>query len=154
MATWAELETVAPDLAAEGYGLLHARGHGEVLLATIRGEGLPRISAISVAIVDGRLYAFIIIKSAKLLDLERDGRYAMHTHVDEAAPSEFAMRGRASVVADEARRAAVAADWSFEVDDDYRLFEFSIEAALLGVRDTADEWPPRYRSWRSADAPG
>ena len=154
MATWAELETAAPDLAAEGHRLLHARGHGEVLLATIRGEGLPRISAISVAIVDGRLYAFIIIKSAKLLDLERDGRYAMHTHVDEAAPSEFAIRGRAVVIADPARRAAVAADWSFEVDDDYRLFEFSIVAALLGVRDTADEWPPRYLSWRSADAPG
>jgi pyridoxamine 5'-phosphate oxidase-like protein len=154
MATWAELETAAPDLAAEGYRLLHARGHGEVLLATIRGEGLPRISAISVAIVDGRLYAFIIIKSAKLLDLARDGRYAMHTHVDEAAPSEFAIRGHATVVLDKARRAAVAAGWTFEVDDDYRLFEFSIDAALLGIRNTADEWPPRYTSWRSPDAAG
>jgi hypothetical protein len=151
MATWADLETAAPELAAAGHRLLHARGHGEALLATIRGDGLPRISGISLAIVDGRIYAFIIIKSAKLLDLERDGRYAMHAHVDEAAPNEFAIRGRASAVADDARRAAVAADWSFEVDDDYRLFEFSIEAALLGVRETADEWPPRYLSWRSAD---
>jgi hypothetical protein len=59
------------------------------------------------------------------------------------------LRGRARLVEDPAERATVAAGWAFEVDDAYILFEFSIEAALLGARATADEWPPRYTSWSS-----
>ena len=40
--------------------------------------------------------------------------------------------------------------WSFEPDETYDLFEFSIESALLGIRDGPDEWPPRYTSWAAA----
>ncbi len=144
--TWAELEAAAPDLAAAGRRLLYRGGHGQALLATVRGAELPRIHPITVGIVDGRLYAFIL-RSAKRLDLELDGRYALHTHLDPLAPSEFALRGRAELVEAEPTRSGVASDWSFEVDDSYRLFEFSIESALLGVRDGPDEWPPRYASW-------
>jgi hypothetical protein len=53
------------------------------------------------------------------------------------------------VVDDPARRAAAAAVWFFTVDDGYRLFELDVEHALLGERATADDWPPRYRSWRA-----
>jgi hypothetical protein len=147
MVSWAGLEAAAPAIAAEGRRLIYSRGDGEALLATVRGDDPPRIHPVNVAIVGGRLYAFIIVGSAKLRDLERDGRYALHTHVDPAAPSEFAVRGRAQVVDDEARRAEVAAGWSFDVDDSYRLFEFSIDTAILGSRSSPDEWPPRYASW-------
>jgi len=41
----------------------------------------------------------------------------------------------------------VGGNWYFEVDDTYELFEFSIEAVILGERDNSDEWPPRYTSW-------
>jgi hypothetical protein len=44
--------------------------------------------------------------------------------------------------------AAVSA-WYFEVDDETTLFEFSIESALLGERRDAEEWPPRYSSWKA-----
>jgi Pyridoxamine 5'-phosphate oxidase len=153
MVTWATFEAAAPDLAADGRRLIHARGDGEALLATVRGDDPPRIHPVNVEIVDGRLYAFIIARSAKLHDLERDGRYALHTHVDPAAPSEFAVRGRAHPVEVPDVRSAVAAVWSFDADDGYRLFEFSIESALGGTRDSADDWPPRYVSWSSASAP-
>jgi dipeptidyl aminopeptidase/acylaminoacyl peptidase len=146
MVTWADFEAAAPDLAAAGRRLLYRGGEGEALLATVRGDGPPQIHPVSVAIVGEGLYAFIL-PSAKRVDLERDGRYALHTHQDPAAPSEFAVRGRAQLVEGDAERSAVAAGWSFEVDDTYRLFEFSIEAALLGVRDGPDEWPPRYSTW-------
>ncbi len=148
MASWAELAAAAPDIAAEGRRLILARGDGEALLATVRGDGLPRLHPVNVAIVDGRLYAFIIARSPKRLDLELDGRYAMHTHQDPAAPSEVALRGRARLVDDAAERAGVAAGWAFEVDDEYTLFEFDVEIALLGARPTADDWPPRYSSWK------
>ena len=146
MVSWAELEAAAPDLAAAGRALLYRAGHGQALLATVRQEGLPRIHPITVGIVGGRLYAFIL-RSAKRLDLEIDARYALHTHLDPLAPSEFALRGRAQPIDDQTVRSTVAADWSFTVDETYRLFEFSIASALLGIRDSPDEWPPRYTSW-------
>ncbi|TMD30536.1 MAG: pyridoxamine 5'-phosphate oxidase family protein [Chloroflexi bacterium] len=148
MVSWAEFAAAAPDMAAQGRRLIHPRDHGEAFLATVRGEGALRIHPISVGIVDDGLFAFIIKKSAKHADLMTDGRYALHSHVDPAAPSEFSVRGRAELASRETRD-AVAPGWSFDVDDDYDLFEFGVEHAVLGVRDDPDEWPPRYTSWAS-----
>jgi len=144
--TWATLEAGAPDLTAEGRRLIYRTGGGEVLLATVRADEPPRIHPITVDILDGQLYAFIL-SGPKRLDLERDGRYAMHAHQDPAAPSEFSIRGRARLVTDPAIRGPVASVWSFDVDDGYALFAFDIESAILGRR-AADEWPPRYESWK------
>ncbi|MGD0409741.1 MAG: pyridoxamine 5'-phosphate oxidase family protein [Candidatus Limnocylindrales bacterium] len=152
MATWAEFEAASPELAAAGRRLIYRTETGEALLATVRGDDPPRIHPIWVGIVDGSLYAFIL-SSAKRTDLNRDSRYAMHAHLDPAAPSEFSVRGRAQLIEDAAVRSAVAAQWYFEADDSYQLFEFFIEAAVLGTRKDADEWPPRYSSW-TASKPG
>jgi dipeptidyl aminopeptidase/acylaminoacyl peptidase len=145
MATWAELEAAAPAIATDGRRLLYARGDGEALLATVRGDAPPRIHPVNVGIVGGSLYVFVG-PSPKLTDLERDGRYALHTHQDPAHPDELALRGRATLVDEGARRAAVAAVWPFEPDGSYLLFELAIDAAVLGLR-AADEWPPRYTRW-------
>ena len=61
---------------------------------TVRGAELPRVHPINVGVVDGGLYAFLL-PSPKRTDLERDGRFALHTHQDPAAPDEFSIRGRA-----------------------------------------------------------
>jgi pyridoxamine 5'-phosphate oxidase-like protein len=145
MLTWAEFEAAAPEIAAEGRRLLYARGDGEALLATVRGDDPPRIHPINVGISDGGLYAFVL-RSPKRLDLERDGRFALHTHQDPADPGEFSVRGRARLVEDATTRKAVGDGWFFTVDETYSLFEFSIESALLGLRGP-DEWPPRYSRW-------
>ncbi len=144
--SWADFAADAPDLAADGRQLLRRGGADEALLATVRGDGPPRIHPVSVGIVDGRLYVFVL-PSAKLTDLEEDGRFALHSHQDPAAPSEFSVRGRAVVVKDAFVRAAVATTWPFEVDGTYRLFELRLEHAVIGLRPTADDWPPVYRSW-------
>ncbi len=149
MVTWAEFNSGAPDLAAQARRLLYRGDHGEALLATVRGDEPPRIHPISVGIVDDRLYAFIN-RSPKRRDLATDGRYALHTHQDPDVPREFAVRGRATLIDDGDVRSAVAAQWNFEPDETYDLFEFSIESALLGLRDDPDEWPPRYTSWSAA----
>ena len=150
MVRWADFDVDAPQLAAEGRRLLYARGDGEALLVTVRGDGLPRIHPVNVGVVDGGLFVFLL-PSAKRTDLEQDGRYALHTHQDPAAPDEFSVRGRAMVVADAEIRARVADAWPFEVDDTYLLVELSVEQAILGLRG-ADEWPPRYRRWSAATA--
>lgn len=148
--SWAAFEAAAPGLAVEAHRLIFPTGTGDVLLATVRGEEPPRIHPISVEIVEGRLLAFILA-GPKRRDLETDGRYAMHNLVDQTAPSEVSLRGRATLVTNAALRSAAIAVWSFEADDSYALFDFAIEGCILGVRGT-DEWPPRYTSWSAASA--
>ena len=152
MTDWDGFERAAPDLARTGRRLLERTGSGEGLLATVRGEGLPRIHPVAVGVVDGRLVTFLIVGSAKVADLLADGRYALHAHQDPGEPHEFLVRGRATEVIDPARRAAAAAGWSFEVDDGYRLFELAVEHVVLGERPGPDAWPPTYRSWRAGTA--
>jgi hypothetical protein len=152
MATWTRFAAAAPDLAAAGRRLLYREGHGGALLATVREGEPPRIHPISVGIVGSGPYAFIL-KSAKRVDLERDRRYALHAHLDPAAPDEFCLRGRVRVVG-EPTRSIVASGWLFAVDEGYELFEFEIDSALLGERPTADDWPPRYTTWRPTARPG
>ena len=148
MATWAEFAATSEDVAAAGRRLIYRTETGEALLATVRGNEPPRIHPIWVSIVDGRLYAFILA-SAKRRDLEQDGRYSLHTNIDPASPSEFSIRGHARLIEAADVRAGVSGQWYFDVDDSYELFEFSVEWAVLGVRETADDWPPRYSTWRS-----
>ena len=151
MANWAEFAAAAPAIAAAGRRLLYRSETGEALLSTVRGDGLPRIHPIYVAILEDRLVAFLL-RSPKAIDLVEDGRFALHAHQDPAAPHEFLLRGRARVIDDEATRARFASAWSFTVDDDNDLFEFLVEHAVFGERGSPDDWPPRYRSWRSPGA--
>ena len=148
MASWTEFEQAAPELAAAGWALLARNAEGESdgdgLLATVRADLPPRIHPVSVGLSAGRLCVFVL-QSAKLRDLEQDGRYALHTHIDPAAPDEFMVRGHARRL-DGADRETAAAGWSFTVDDTYVAFELAIESAVLGRRG-ADEWPPRYTTW-------
>ena len=151
MAAWNEFAGATPELAEKGRRLFERSGIGEALLATVREDAPPRIHPIYVAIVDGRLVAFLIVGSAKVADLAADGRYALHAHQDPGAPHEFLVRGRAREVTDLALRATAARAWSFDVDDGYRLFEFDVDHAVFGERADPDAWPPRYTSWRSSE---
>ena len=145
LASWGDFATASPEIAAAGSRHLD-RGQGAALLATVRGQqSAPRIHPVTVGIVDGGLYVFLL-DSAKRRDLEEDGRFALHAAQDRAAPDEFSMRGRASLVPRGAVRDRVAGGWYFEVDDTYRLYELKIQTAILGER-AANEWPPRYRRW-------
>ena len=151
MITWSDFADAAPELAAAGRRLIYRRDVGEAFLATVRDDEPPRINPIYVAILDGRLLAFLA-RSPKQAALVHDGRYALHTHQDPAAPSEFMVRGRVRVVDDPAEREPAATGWYFELDDSWTLFEFSIETAVLGERPDADAWPPVYSTWTAAAA--
>jgi hypothetical protein len=145
--SWARFEADAPDLASFVRGLLRREAIDQAFLATVRGAEAPRIHPVYVGIVDDRLYTFA--SGVKRRDLEADGRYALHPHQDEAVPHEAALRGRAHVVDDPAERERVAATWSFTPGPEFGLFELEVDAALIGRRDSPDEWPPRYTSWHA-----
>ena len=147
MATWGEFTTAIPEMADKGRGLLYRTGGGEALIATVRGAEPPRIHPIAVEVVGAGLFAFIL-GSPKLTDLEEDGRYALHAYPDAARPHEFVVPGRVRPV-DAATRSRLAADWPFSVGS-ARAFEFLIDEALLGERDSRADWPPRYSAWRAS----
>jgi hypothetical protein len=152
MASWGEFEAAAPDVAAMGRRLLFPDGTGEAFLTTVAGAaGLPRTHPINIGIVGDRLVAFLL-QSPKATDLASDARFALHAHQARNAPHEFLLRGRAMAIDDPETRAQAAAAWYFEISDQYRLFEFGIEHAVLGERGSPDDWPPRYTSWRSTAA--
>jgi len=150
-ASWSEFAAADPALAAAGRALFYQDGSGKALLASVAGEAPPRIHPIWPAIIDGRLLAFIN-RSAKQRDIEHDGRYALHSMMGAGDLEEFSLRGRVRVIVDPTDRAAVASAWAFTPGDDYTLVEFTIDAALLGRRANADDWPPRYSSWSAGGA--
>jgi hypothetical protein len=147
MATWAEFERARPELARRGRELMYRSGDGEGMLVTVREGVPPRVHPVNAGVVDGHFYTFAQAKSAKRRDLDEDGRYAFHTHLDPQAPSEFLVRGRAVPVTQPELRSRIAANWFFTVSDDYPLYELLIDHALLGDRATANDWPPVYTSW-------
>ncbi len=148
MQDWATFAAADPEMAERGRALLYQRGDGEGFLATVAPNGLPRIHPLNVGVVDGRLLVFVQDRSAKARDLAANPRYALHAHQDPVGPSEFLVRGTARLITDADVRNTVARQWFFNVSDAYPLYELLIEQALLGERGP-DEWPPRYRSWRS-----
>jgi uncharacterized pyridoxamine 5'-phosphate oxidase family protein len=149
MQSWKTFADAEPEMAEKGRALLYQRGDGEGLLATVAADGTPRIHPLNVGIVDGRLLLFVQDRSAKARDLAANPHYALHAHQEQAHPHEFLVRGEASLVTDPEVRADAAGQWFFTVSDTYPLYELLIANALLGERDSADDWPPRYRSWRS-----
>jgi len=150
MESWDAFARAEPEMAEKGKALLYQRGDGEGFLTTVAANGTPRIHPLNVGVKHGRLLVFIQGHSAKARDLEANPHYALHAHQDPATPHEFMVRGQAHPVTDAATREAAAADWFFRVSDTYPLYELLIEHALVGERDSANDWPPRYRSWRSA----
>ena len=148
LARWVDFAAAAPDLAQAGASHLD-RAKGAAFLATVRAEAPPRIHPVTVGIVDGGLYVFLL-DSAKRTDLTNDGRYALHAHQDMAAPDEFSVRGWARLIASGELRDRVASGWFFEVDETYWLFELQLQSAILGERG-ANEWPPRYKRWSATE---
>ena len=134
-------------MAERGRALLYQRGDGEGLLATVAPNGTPRIHPLNAGVLDGRLLVFVQDFSAKAKDLAANPHYALHAHQDPHAPDEFMVRGQVRLVTDADVRANAVSNWFFKVSDAYPLYELQISHALLGER-RADEWPPRYRSWR------
>lgn len=77
MATWHELETEAPELAARAREFFDARTHKTI--ATLRKDGSPRLSGTECLFVDGDLWFGSMWRAMKALDLLRDRRFSLHS---------------------------------------------------------------------------
>lgn len=81
MASWREFEAVEPEFAARVRTLLTRRKH--LTMATLRGDGSPRISGMEMGIVDGELTIGSMPGAVKGRDLLRDPRVAIHGPTDD-----------------------------------------------------------------------
>ena len=79
--TWGEFQQRQVQLASQGRRLLYAFGIGLGFLASVRPDGGPRVHPISPLLTDAGLYG-LIVPGPKLLDLRRDGRYALHSETN------------------------------------------------------------------------
>ncbi|GAA5176915.1 hypothetical protein GCM10023322_00260 [Rugosimonospora acidiphila] len=133
MATWSEFAAAEPDLAAAIRELVHQYGSGLGYLATVRPDGGPRIHPVAPVIMDDGLYCFVI-DSPKRRDLDRDGRYALHAFPPEDNDDEAYLSGRARPVTDRARVERLAEAYRAERRIDWRLYEFSVDVAMVARR--------------------
>jgi pyridoxamine 5'-phosphate oxidase-like protein len=152
MASWSEFSAAAPSLATGIRALLQQYGPGMGYLATVRPDGGPRVHPVSPVLTD-QLYVFVIA-SPKRHDLERDGRYALHSYPPEESDDEAYLTGRATPVLDPLVVSRLADALHASAHIDWRVFELSVETAMLRRHGTgsalpfATGTPPVTRTWR------
>ena len=134
MASWSEFAADEPRLADGIRLLLQQYGPGFGYLATVRADGGPRVHPVSPIVTDEGLFCFVI-DSPKRRDLERDGRYALHSFPAEESDDEAYVAGRARPVTDPARVARLARSFRAASHVDWRLFEFTVDVAMLTRRE-------------------
>ncbi|WBB78254.1 pyridoxamine 5'-phosphate oxidase family protein [Micromonospora sp. WMMD882] len=137
MASWSEFAADEPRLADGIRVLLQQYGPGFGYLATVRADGGPRVHPVSPVITDEGLFCFVV-DSPKRRDLERDGRYALHSFPPEDSDDEAYVAGHARPVTDRARVARLAEGARARPGADWRLFEFTVDVAMLARRAPAD----------------
>ncbi|MDG4816359.1 MULTISPECIES: pyridoxamine 5'-phosphate oxidase family protein [unclassified Micromonospora] len=133
MASWSEFAADEPRLADGIRHLMQQYGPGFGYLATVRADGGPRVHPVSPVITDEGLFCFVV-DSPKRRDLERDGRYALHSFPPEDSDDEAYVAGHARPVTDQARVARLAEIGRAAPQVDWRLFEFTVDVAMLARR--------------------
>ncbi|MGC4808421.1 pyridoxamine 5'-phosphate oxidase family protein [Micromonospora sp. DT233] len=136
MASWSEFAADEPRLADGIRFLMQQYGPGFGYLATVRADGGPRVHPVSPVITDDGLFCFVV-DSPKRRDLERDGRYALHSFPPEESDDEAYVAGHARPVTDPARVARLAELGRAAPRVDWRLFEFTVDVAMLARRGEA-----------------
>jgi hypothetical protein len=153
MASWSEFAAAEPGLAASIHALVHQYGQGQGYLATVRADGGPRVHPVSPFITRDGLFCFVI-DSPKRRDLERDGRYALHSFPPETTDDEAYISGEARAVTDRDRVQRYAAELRAEPGVDWRLFEFTVDIAMVvhhshTPSQPGHSGPASYQIWRA-----
>ena len=150
MATWGDFARAEPEMAKDGRDLFYRVGIGLGYLATVRKDGGPRVHPFCPVIAGDGIYGFILNHSAKKLDLQRDGRYAIHSFPADEVDDEFYITGRVRLVTNPAEYTAALASYEAsggKTDEGETLFEFLLEKAMYAKYKPRPDWPPIYRKW-------
>jgi hypothetical protein len=147
--SWQEFAKIQPEMASFGEERLRYK---VMYLATIRPGGYPRVHPFTPFVGSGRLFAFMEATSPKGKDIQRNGRYAMHSQVADmdGTNGEFEITGDAFLVSDSASRSDAAAACPYTPAERYKLFEFKIARCM--TNDYAGG-KSNVRSWKISDDP-
>jgi len=156
MHTWKAFSEAMPDLAKKGEDLLFQHGVGLAFLATVRGDGAPRLHPVCPVISDSRLFLLVLPYSPKRWDLLRDGRYALQTFPEPKPDSdEFYLTGKATLVTDPAVASAILGDAKHPASQDEIPFELFVERAMHTKWEGfgTPNYRPVHRSWNAPISP-
>jgi hypothetical protein len=158
MATWNEIATSAPRLAAAVLALFDA--HENKILATLRRDGAPRVSGTETQLFEGDLWIGSMWRSRKALDLQRDPRFALHSASPDPPdpadptrwPGDAKIAGRVEEITDPDRIKAVQGADHGAPPGPSHLFRLDItEVVLTRVGDPPDHLV--IESWHQGRGP-
>ena len=152
MVVWRDFAAAAPDLAQLGRALLTQFGVGLAFLATVRGDGAPRLHPVCPVQSGDGLFVLITPASPKLGDLTRDGRYALQTFPEpKPGSAEFYLAGRARRIEDADTRKRILQDARHMADPSEVAFELLIERAMhtRWENPLTPEMRPVHAKWRA-----
>ena len=154
MMTWSEFAAAEPDLAEIGRSLLFQFKVGLAFLATVRGDGAPRLHPVCPVLSDDRLFVLVTPTSPKRQDLLGDGRFALQTFPQPKPGSdEYYIAGSAVLVDDPATRDRILRDARHMADASEIAFELWIDRVMHTTWEHV--LTPQMRSWhRKWRAPG
>ncbi len=148
---WDEFERGCPEIAA----IARERFQRDqlVMLATIRGDGSPRISPCEVDLAVGRLFLGMMWRSKKALDLLRDPRIVVHSVTCDRSGTDGDVKLYGRVLDERqpevryAFREAIRAriDWAPD-EPEFHLFSLDVESAayiVFGESGYAIAWDPK-----------
>lgn len=147
--SWDALASADGDLAGRAARLL-SEEHGYAFLATTAADGAPRVHPVAPITTPGAVYLALLDTSAKLRDLRRDGRFALHSSVHPPDDEEISVRGTVAELAGRQVRERVRAarTGGAELGDSMVLLEMTPRYVLWSTRR---DGVPQRRSWRAAD---
>lgn len=153
---WSEFREVEPELAVACRSLMYQYGVGLAFLATVRGDGGPRVHPMCPLMGDHGLFAFLI-PSPKRGDLHRDPRYAMHSFAAEQNEDAFYLTGKARSVNHSPVRRDLQDQFLRERGlpeapegfGEQELFEFTVERCLYTVTTGHGDSHPKHFPWRA-----
>jgi hypothetical protein len=158
MATWSELDALEPTLAARAHELLYQFSVGLAFLGTVDVSGAPRVHPLCPIICDGELY-LLVVPGPKRTDLERDGRFALHSFPCVDNEDAAYLTGRAIAIdGDPALRAAVEQQFLAERSTipippdslaEQGLFRLDIERCLITTTTGHGDPAPQHDLWRA-----
>jgi hypothetical protein len=157
MATWSELAVAAPRLAGRAHELLYQFGVGLGFLGTVDASGGPRVHPLCPIICDGELYV-LVVPGPKRTDLERDGRFALHSFPCSDDEDAAYLTGRAIAVNEPERRAMVEQQFLDERSAipippeslaEQALFRLDVERCLITTTSGHGDPSPQHEIWRA-----
>jgi hypothetical protein len=152
MVTWKDFAAAEPELADVGRRLLFQFNVGLAFLATVRGDGAPRLHPVCPVLANDRLFVLITPASPKRQDLLRDGRYALQSFPEPKPGSdEFYLTGHAVLVEDQAARADILRDAKHMAEASETAFELWIDRVMHTKWEhvLTPQMRSQHRKWRA-----